>query len=114
MIDMEQFAKERDAALLSLNKKKIEGYMRKYDVHYHPSNELVFWASVHKAILAIKSATPAQKLRSAQWLREHGFKADNPLVRTVPGHEELTEEQQQQIADLMEWAIKRDREATHG
>lgn len=80
MIDMDQFTKERDAALLSLDKKRIEGYMRKYDVRYRPSNELVFWASVHKAILAIKSATPAQKLRSVQWLREHGFKAENSLV----------------------------------
>lgn len=86
MINMDEFTRDRDAALLSLDMKRIDGYMRKYDVRYRPSNELVFWASVHKAILTIKSATPAQKLRSAQWLCSHGFKADGPRIRTALGH----------------------------
>lgn len=70
---IENFVKERDEALLSLDKAKILAYAEKYDVRF-PKNELVFWASVHKSILAINSADEAQKAKSKAWLLKHGFK----------------------------------------
>ena len=70
---IENFVKERDEALLSLDKAKILACAEKYGVRL-PKNELVFWASVHKSILAINSADEAQKAKSKAWLLEHGFK----------------------------------------
>ncbi len=73
MINLQDFVRERDAALLSLDKKKIIKYLRKYGVYTLPSNEKVFWAAVHKAIFNMESATEEQKARSEMWLAEHGF-----------------------------------------
>lgn len=69
--DLKQFVKERNEALLSLDKDKIVAYMKKYDVKVPPDR--VFWASVHKAILGI-NVTMEQKENSKIWLIEHGFK----------------------------------------
>lgn len=65
------FVRERDAALLSLDKARIVTYLRKYGGHV-PQDDWVFWAAVHKAITALNSATPVQKQRSREWLRAHG------------------------------------------
>lgn len=70
---MDKFVKERDDALLSLDKKKILAYSRKYGVQFS-KNEKVFWAGVHKAITAMTSATEEQKQRSRDWLVANGFK----------------------------------------
>ncbi len=72
-MNMQQFVKERDDALRSLDKRKIQKYMKKYRVNFCPRNETVFWAAVHKAIICINSATAGEKERSARWLIEHGF-----------------------------------------
>ena len=72
-MDMKKFVKERNEALLSLDKKKIDTYCKKYGVNM-PENENVFWASVHKAILQINSASPEQKEKSRKWLIDNGFK----------------------------------------
>jgi len=66
----EEFVKDRNEALLSLDEDKILDYMRKYDVSIH--NGGVFWESVHKAILNIE-ATDEQRENSRRWLIEHGF-----------------------------------------
>ena len=69
------FVKERDEAMLSLNKEKIVAYCKKYGVPI-PKNETVFWAGVHKTILYLNAATKEQKEKSAAWLVEHGFKPE--------------------------------------
>lgn len=74
MFDMKEFVKERDEALLSLNKQKILAYMKKYHINYKPNSETVFWAGIHKAIIGINSATAEQKQKSHDWLISHGFK----------------------------------------
>lgn len=70
------FVKERNDALFSLDRKKIEAYCAKYDdsdSSYVP--DVVFWAGVYKAICAIKNA-PEEKVRIARtWLKAHGFSA---------------------------------------
>lgn len=70
---MNKFVKERDEALLSLDKKKIQKYAKKYRISI-PKNETVFWAGVHKAIISINSASEEQKKQSYDWLNERGFK----------------------------------------
>ena len=68
------FVRDRDAALLSLDREKILAYFRKYHVRI-PQNEKVLWASIHKARLSILCGIPeSEKEKSRQWLRENGFK----------------------------------------
>ena len=69
------FIKDRNEALLSLDKEKIIAYFRKCYI-VMPKDELAFWASVHKSILHINSATDEQKQRSREWLTNHGFSTD--------------------------------------
>lgn len=71
--DMSEYAKERDEALLALNEKKIRKFFMKYGIRT-TDNKRVFWASVHKIILYLDSATEEQKTRSKQWLIDNGFK----------------------------------------
>jgi hypothetical protein len=70
---LNNFVKERDAALLSLDRGKILAYCRKYQVHI-PSNEKVFWAAIHKAKIALKSFPESEKEISRKWLSENRFK----------------------------------------
>lgn len=68
-----KFIRDRDKALLSLDKEKIIAYCKKYGIPI-PEKEIVFWAGVHKGIVSMKSSTAEQKCNSAMWLVEHGFK----------------------------------------
>lgn len=71
------FIKERNEALLSLNKNKIIKYMNKYNIKI-PKDEKIFWCGVHKAICSLyfvesNNITLEQYTRSADWLKENGF-----------------------------------------
>ena len=70
------FVKERNDALFSLDRKKIEAYCAKHGDHDSADvPDIVFWAGVYKAICAIKNA-PEDKVRIARtWLSAHGFSA---------------------------------------
>lgn len=68
----ERFEKERNEALLSLNKAKIIRFMKKWSVPI-PQNDLVLWVGVHKVIVNLREATEEQKAKSFAWLRENGF-----------------------------------------
>lgn len=72
MKELKKFVKERDEALFSLDREKIERYMRKYEVCADPESipDVIFWASVHKAICNNANATYEQKMKSALWLRK--------------------------------------------
>ena len=74
---MNNFIRERNEALLSLNKQKIVNYMKKYGIAIL-ENEKIFWAGVHKSICSLYSVkeneiTLEQYTNSANWLRENGF-----------------------------------------
>lgn len=70
-----QFTKERDEAVLTLDKDTIISFCQKYQVPI-PKKELSFWAGIHKTICQIPSASPEQKKMSEAWLIEHGFNID--------------------------------------
>lgn len=72
---IKQFVKDRDAALLSLDKDKIVAYLNKYNIPI-PDNETVFWAGIHKCIVAINAAPAEKKIDSMMWLIQHGFSPD--------------------------------------
>ena len=68
------FIKERNDALFSLDRKKIEEYSAKYG--FSGASDLpdrVFWAGVYKAICNMSSA-PADVVEKAKnWLAANGF-----------------------------------------
>lgn len=69
---MTTFEKERNEALFSLNRKKIEVYLRKRGKTI-PENDTVFWASVYKCICNIAEAPTELKEQASFWLRCHGM-----------------------------------------
>lgn len=55
MTMLEAFVKERNEALFSLDRKKIEAYMIKYgETEIAQTPDVVFWASVYKAICGVR------------------------------------------------------------
>ena len=73
MTMLEAFVKERNEALFSLDPKKIEAYMIKYgETEIAQTPDVVFWASVYKAICSIKDA-PEAISKAKAWLHEHGM-----------------------------------------
>jgi hypothetical protein len=73
-INVDLFIRDRDEALLSLDKDKILAYSIKYGVHI-PRDESVFWAGVHKARLALNCVDAEGKTISRNWVAENGFSA---------------------------------------
>lgn len=74
MTMLEAFVKERNEALFSLDRKKIEAYMIKYgEAEISQTPDVVFWASVYKAICSIKDAPEAIVNEVTTWLHEHGM-----------------------------------------
>lgn len=71
-MNIEQYVKERDEALFSLDEKKIRRFMKKYDLVL-PDNEIVFWGSVYKAICKIPYAPKDVKHKAVTWLTEHNM-----------------------------------------
>lgn len=69
---MRAFVKERDEALLSLDKDKILAYMHHYGVPV-PKSNVVFWAGIHKARIASNGIPEDEKEKSRAWLTERGF-----------------------------------------
>ena len=65
------FVKERNEALLSLDRKRIERYAKKYGVTM-PTDDEAFWRGVHKAICHITNIPFEVRQKSAEWLFEHG------------------------------------------
>ncbi len=66
------FVKERNEALFSLDRKRIEAYFEKRGLDV-PDNDIVFWAGVYKSICNITDA-PAELVKKAEkWLYEHGM-----------------------------------------
>lgn len=70
----ESFVKERNDALFSLDRERIEAYMRKYgEAEATDLSDEIFWASVYKAICGIMDA-PEDIVETAQsWLSTNGF-----------------------------------------
>lgn len=71
------FIKERNEALLSLDKEKIYAYAYKYDIKF-PDNEKDFWAGIHKAIcnlyrIPVNNISKEEYERSKKWLEENNY-----------------------------------------
>lgn len=71
-IEIKQFTKDRDEALLSLDKEKILAFYAKYGLPY-ATKDKVFWATVYKCIYHIEASTKKQKAEAKHWLLQNGF-----------------------------------------
>ena len=74
MTMLEEFVKERNEALFSLDRCKIEAYMKKYgelEVEEIPEN--LFWANVYQAICGIKDAPDELISKALMWLYKNGY-----------------------------------------
>lgn len=67
-----KFVKERDEALLSLNKRKIQKFARKWGVPDVTTSDEAFWRGVHKARIECLSLPIAERQKSAKWLADRG------------------------------------------
>lgn len=76
-MNWKEFVKDRDDALLSLDKEKILAYGRKWGVNelLIPKQEENFWIAIHKARTAAKTLPMAARSESKQWLQERGFRS---------------------------------------
>lgn len=72
-MDIKEFIKQRDEALLSLNKEKIIALSESSGPYEVPDDENVFWAGVHKARLGVVTFSEEVKEESRSWLNKHGF-----------------------------------------
>lgn len=63
-INIDEFIKERNSAMLSFDRQKIEEYMRKYHLDI-PEQEGIFWVNAARAVLAIKDL-PAEAAHKAR------------------------------------------------
>ena len=72
MTMLEAFVKERNEALFSLDRKKLEPYMIKYgETEIAQPPDLDFRASVYKAICCVKDTPEAIVSKEKAWLHEH-------------------------------------------
>ena len=74
------FVKERNEALFSLDRQRIEAYLRKRG-NAVPENDTVFWASVYKCICRIAEAPAELKEHAEIWLRCHGMSSKIAVPR---------------------------------
>jgi len=71
--DIKEFIKDRNEAILSLDKEKIKAYQRKYNIPTRDEDEDIFWIAVHKSVTVIQSAPDILRQQSIRWLTERGF-----------------------------------------
>ena len=67
-----KFVKERNEALFSLDRQRIEAYLKKRGLGI-PEDDTVFWASIYKCIYNITDAPAELKEQALAWLHAHGM-----------------------------------------
>lgn len=75
--DWGEFVRDRDEALLSMDKDKLVAYGQKWSVDWKvvPGREEWFWVSVHMARTGAKSLPMEERLKSKKWLVERGLRS---------------------------------------
>lgn len=69
-MNCEEFRKERDRELLSLNEKRIRAFADKNNISM--PHGILFWITVHTAIVNYCDGTKKQMERSKKWLIKNG------------------------------------------
>lgn len=71
-MDLEQFKKDRNHALLSLDGPTIIAYFEKYN-GTAPEVNAIFWMGIHKARTACRELPMEARSLSKRWLMDRGF-----------------------------------------
>lgn len=71
---IEEFNRERNEALLSLDEAKIRAMVLKWNETEMPNGE-AFWGAVHKAITGVRTLPIEFRRKSKVWLDERGYKS---------------------------------------
>lgn len=79
-MNLDQFIKERNEALVSLDETKIRAYAKKYGAEV-PEDPEIFWGGVHKAITALPNIPENIRERSEIWLKEHNSKSFGDMIK---------------------------------
>lgn len=67
---IQKFVDERNEILFSLDRERIEQYMKKRGLAI-PNDDTVFWAGIYKSICNITNAPPELVAKAEAWLCEH-------------------------------------------
>jgi len=75
--DIQQFLKERREALLSLDRKKITAFAKKWnpEIDHDSLPPEGFWRGVHKARTACTDLPENERQKSREWLKKRGSEA---------------------------------------
>lgn len=78
MTMVESLVSERNEALFSLDRKKIEAYLIKHgEPETAKAPDILFWGSVYKAICGIKGAPKEVLEQASNWLISNGYPVSN-------------------------------------
>jgi hypothetical protein len=72
-VDIEAWHQDRNAALLSMDKAKIQAYLKKWNKKEMQCSEDVFWGAVHKAITGAPDLPINFRRISKAWLDAQGL-----------------------------------------
>jgi len=72
---MKVFVQERDHALLSMDKATLLAYYQKWSDKQPPSDDKVFWASVHMARTGARSLPMFERAASKRWLMARNLRS---------------------------------------
>ena len=70
---VEQFRRDRDEALASLDEERIREFFRKYNAGSLSRRPAMFWETVHRYITAIRSLPTELRVASKKWLTDRGL-----------------------------------------
>ena len=78
MTMVENLVNERNEALCSLDRKKIEAYLIKHgEPETAKAPDILFWGSVYKAICGINGAPKNVLDQAVHWLTANGYPTPN-------------------------------------
>ncbi len=78
MTMVENLVNERNEALFSLDRKKIEAYLIKHgEPETAKAPDILFWGSVYKAICGINGAPQKVLDHAVRWLSANGYPTPN-------------------------------------
>lgn len=64
------FVRDRDEAIFSFDRFKIETFCKKYDIDM-PDSDWAFWLGICESILSVPSAPVEAKAKAAKWINDN-------------------------------------------
>lgn len=68
MKDISEFIADRDEAIFSFDRYKIETFCKKYGI-FMPDSDWAFWLGICESILSVPNAPDEAKSKAREWIR---------------------------------------------